>query len=130
MFRDNEAFSGFSVDDIDRARTFYGKTLGLKVETNAMGYLEMTLGSGTKVFVYPKPNHEPATYTMLNIVVPDIERAVDDLAAAGVGTEHYDMPDLRTDAKGIARDERGPAMAWVKDPAGNIIGIMEGRAEP
>ena len=130
MFRDNDAFSGFSVDDIDRAKAFYGQTLGFKVETNAMGALDISLGNGAKLFVYPKPDHEPATYTMLNIVVPDLERAVDDLTSKGVEMEHYDTPDMKTDLKGIARDPRGgPAIAWFKDPAGNILAVLEGRSE-
>ena len=127
MFRDNSAFSGFSVDDVDRALVFYRDTLGLKAEKNQMGFLDITLGSGQRVLAYSKPNHQPASYTMLNIVVPDIERAVDELAGKGVAMEHYEMGEIKTDSKGIARDPRGPAMAWFKDPAGNVLAVMEGQ---
>lgn len=125
MFKDNEAFSGFSVNDLDAARAFYGGTLGLEVKDGPMDNLEVMLGSGQHIFVYPKPNHEPATYTMLNFIVPDVEAAVDALVAKGVQMEQYDMPELKQDARGIARDERGPAIAWFKDPAGNIIAVLQ-----
>jgi catechol 2,3-dioxygenase-like lactoylglutathione lyase family enzyme len=117
-------FSGFSVDDIDAARRFYGETLGLGV-SEEMGALQVGIGDGHSVFVYPKPNHEPATYTVLNFAVDDVERAVDELTAAGVPFEHYDLPDLRTDAKGIARDSQGPTIAWFRDPAGNILSVLD-----
>jgi catechol 2,3-dioxygenase-like lactoylglutathione lyase family enzyme len=117
-------FSGFSVDDIDAARRFYGETLGLGVKEE-MGALQVGIGDGHSVFVYPKPNHEPATYTVLNFAVDDVERAVDELTAAGVPFEHYDLPDLRTDAKGIARDSQGPTIAWFRDPAGNILSVLD-----
>jgi catechol 2,3-dioxygenase-like lactoylglutathione lyase family enzyme len=123
MFRDAQAMSGFSVDDIDAARRFYGETLGLEVTDGGMGTLEITVGDGTKVLAYPKENHQPATYTMLNFVVPDIEQAVDDLTSAGVEMERYEG--FPQDAKGISRDEYGPAIAWFTDPAGNVIAVMQ-----
>lgn len=125
MFRNNDAFSGFSVDDLEAARDFYGGTLGLDVAPNEMGFLEIKLGSGARVLVYGKPNHQPATYTVLNFVVADVEKAVDDLTAAGVRMEHYDLPDIKTDEKGIARDDNGPPIAWFTDPAGNILAVLE-----
>ena len=82
---------------------------------------------GSPILVYPKPDHEPAVFTILNIMVSELEPAVDGLIAAGVAMEHYDMPDLKTDAKGIARDSRGPAIAWFKDPSGNILSVLEPR---
>ncbi|MEX2548166.1 MAG: VOC family protein [Chloroflexota bacterium] len=125
MFKDSQAFSSFSVDDVDAARAFYGDKLGLDIEMTPMGFLELKLGTGQHINVYDKPNHQPATYTVLNFVVSDVEQAVDDLTAAGVKMEHYNMPEIKQDAKGIARDGRGPAIAWFKDPAGNVIAVME-----
>jgi catechol 2,3-dioxygenase-like lactoylglutathione lyase family enzyme len=125
MLKDSHAFAGFSVDDIDAARRFYSEVLGLAVETNEMGILDIQLGGGSHVIAYPKPNHEPATFTVLNFPVSDIEEAVDDLASRGVTFEHYDVPQIKTDAKGIARDEYGPPIAWFKDPAGNILSVLE-----
>ncbi len=124
MVAHKRVFSGFSVDDIPAARAFYAGTLGLTVTDGPMGNLDLSLGDGANVFIYPKPNHEPATFTILNIVVDDIERAVDELTAAGVSFEHYELPEGTTDARGIVRDQ-GPAIAWFKDPAGNIISILE-----
>jgi predicted enzyme related to lactoylglutathione lyase len=125
VFKDNDAFSGFSVDDIDAAEKFYGETLGLKVERNAMGNLDIRLGTGAMVMAYPKQNHEPATFTILNFLVPDIDAAVDGLVAAGVKMQEYDEPQMKTDAKGIIRNDFGPPIAWFTDPAGNIISVIE-----
>ena len=125
MFTNNDAFASFSVADIGAAKEFYGRTLGFDITEDAMGFLQLKLGGGGRVLVYSKPNHEPATFTVLNIVVPDIEKAVDDLAAAGVAMQQYDMPEIKTDARGIARDEYGQAIAWFADPAGNIIAVLE-----
>jgi len=127
MFKDSQAFSGFSVDDITKAKQFYGETLGLHVdEQEGMG-LHIALGSGAKVFVYPKPDHRPAAFTILNFPVDDIDAAVDELASKGVEFEHYDFGSFKTDSKGIARSERpedGPTIAWFKDPAGNILSVL------
>src|SRR3954464_14207242 len=116
------AFSGFSVDDLGRAKQFYGETLGLRVSEIPAG-LELQLGGGARVFVYPKPNHEPATFTILNFPVASIDEAVDELAAAGVTFERYDGMDQ--DDRGIARGGGGPNIAWFTDPAGNILSVLE-----
>ena len=122
MFKDTKAFSGFSVDDIPRAKQFYGETLGLNV-TEENGMLMLHLGSGATVLVYPKENHEPATFTILNFPVPGVEEAVDRLTEAGVTFEHYGG-DLPTDEKGIMRGQ-GPDIAWFKDPAGNVLSVLD-----
>ncbi|MEA2632494.1 MAG: hypothetical protein QOE66_2713 [Chloroflexota bacterium] len=119
MFKDANAFSGFSVDDLERAKQFYGETLGLSLSENPAG-LELQLGGGARVFVYPKPNHEPATFTILNFPVADIEAAVDELVARGVRFEHDDW----VDARGINR-RGGPLIAWFKDPAGNVLSVLQ-----
>ena len=125
MFRDTEAFSSFSTNDVDAARDFYANKLGLEVSDGPMGTLEIVLGSGQHVSVYPKPNHEPATFTVLNFIVDDVEKAVDDLVADGINMERYDIPEMSQDAKGIARDPRGPAIAWFNDPAGNTLAVLQ-----
>jgi catechol 2,3-dioxygenase-like lactoylglutathione lyase family enzyme len=122
MFKEATAFSGFSVDDLDRAKQFYEETLGLNVSENPAG-LELELGGGGRVFVYPKPNHEPATFTVLNFPVANIEQAVDDLTAAGVRFERYDG--MESDERGISRGGDGPTIAWFKDPAGNILSVLQ-----
>lgn len=123
MLKNAKAFSGFSVDDIAAAREFYGTTLGLDV-TDVEDMVDVTLGSGAHVLIYPKPNHEPATYTILNFPVDDVDAAVDDLMSRGVAFERYDAPDLKTDEKGIFRGQ-GPTIAWFRDPAGNILSVLE-----
>ena len=125
MLKDSHGFAGFSVDDIQKAKQFYGEVLGLTVNDGEMGILDIQIGGGSHVIAYPKPNHQPATFTILNFPVPDIEKAVDELTARGVSFEHYDMPDIKTDAKGMARDDYGPPIAWFTDPAGNIIAVLE-----
>ena len=126
MFRDSRAFSSFSVEDLASARRFYGETLGLSVSEDEMGFLELHLGgAGGRVLVYGKTDHQPATFTVLNFAVPDIERAVDGLVAAGVTMERYDVPEMAADAKGIVRGEYGPPIAWFTDPARNVIAVME-----
>jgi predicted enzyme related to lactoylglutathione lyase len=122
MLRDSKAFSGFSVDDVPRAKQFYGETLGLDV-SEENGLLALHLGGDSTVLVYPKENHEAATFTVLNFPVEDVEATVDRLAATGVRFEHYDG-ELQTDAKGIFRGE-GPTIAWFRDPAGNILSVLE-----
>ena len=122
MFRNTKAFSGFSVNDIQKAKQFYGETLGLEV-SETHGLLNLHLAGGTTVLVYPKPNHIPATFTILNFPVADIEEAVDQLSRKGVRFERYDG-DLKTDDKGIFRGG-GPLIAWFKDPAGNVLSVLE-----
>jgi predicted enzyme related to lactoylglutathione lyase len=123
MLKDSHAFSGFSTNDIPAARAFYADTLGLEVSED-MGMLDLKFAGGGHGIVYPKPNHEPATFTVLNFPVDDIEATVDRLAAAGVAFERYDGTEQ--DERGIARDPQGPAIAWFKDPAGNILSVLQG----
>ena len=120
---DSEAFSGYSVDDLGEAKKFYGDVLGLKVSEGMEGTLELELAGGGRVFMYQKPNHAPATYTVLNFPVPDVDAAVHDLSNRGVRFERYDQPEIKTDEKGIHRG--GPVIAWFKDPAGNILSVIE-----
>lgn len=121
------AFSGFSVDDTGTAREFYGQTLGLEVsELPDAGLMQISIGNGGKVLVYPKSNHEPATFTVLNFPVDDVDEVVEELTARGVQFERYEG-DISTDEKGIARDA-GPTIAWFKDPAGNILSVLEADA--
>jgi catechol 2,3-dioxygenase-like lactoylglutathione lyase family enzyme len=122
MLKESKAFSGFSTNDIAACKRFYGETLGLDV-SEEMGGLGLHLAGGGEVFIYPKDNHEPATFTVLNFPVEDIEAAVDRLTAAGVTFERYDGFDQ--DEKGIARGDEGPAIAWFKDPAGNILSVLQ-----
>ena len=124
MLKDSKAFSGFSVDNIDQARAFYGGTLGLEVVAGEMGTLELHLAGGTVVLIYPKPNHVPATFTILNFPVDDIEQAVDRLTRAGIRFEHYEEGGINTDEKGIFRGG-GPLIAWFKDPAGNVLSVLQ-----
>lgn len=130
MFAPVRAFSGFSVDDLDAAAHFYGDTLGLVVERGAMGLTLQLPGDGNgSVFVYGKPNHTPASFTILNFAVEDIDAAVDELNARGVATKIYDDADFPTDEKGIARGAsagRGPDIAWFRDPAGNVLSVLRG----
>ena len=124
MLKVRSAFASFSTNDIDAARAFYGDKLGLEVKDTQLGVIEVMAGADQHVTIYPKPNHEPATFTVLNFMVPDIDEAVDDLAAMGIAMEHYHMPEMQQDAKGIARDPDGSAIAWFKDPAGNILAVI------
>jgi catechol 2,3-dioxygenase-like lactoylglutathione lyase family enzyme len=123
MFADTEAFSGFSVSDIDAARKFYADTLGLRV-TEANGLLTLHLAGGRYTLVYPKADHTPATFTILNFQVGDIDAAVDELASRGVSFERYEG--TAQDAKGINRGG-GPYIAWFTDPAGNIMSVLQER---
>jgi catechol 2,3-dioxygenase-like lactoylglutathione lyase family enzyme len=127
MLHDTHAFSGYSVDDIEKAREFYETTLGLKLKDNPMGMVELEFINGHTVILYPKPNHEPATFTVLNFPVDDIDATVDELTAKGITFLQYDEEYLKTDEKGISRPpkpEYGPMIAWFKDPAGNILSVL------
>ncbi len=121
MFKTKAAFSGFSVDDLEKAKAFYTGTLGLQVDDEGMG-LWLHLPGGGRVFAYPKENHQPATFTILNFAVDDIDEAVDELAKRGVRFERYEG--FEADEKGIVRGE-GPSIAWFKDPAGNVLSVLE-----
>ena len=123
MLSDSKAFSGFAVNDLQKAKEFYGRVLGLNV-SESHGLLHLHLAGGTTVLVYPKPNHAPATFTILNFPVDNVDQAVDELTKRGVRFEIYDLPDLKTDKKGIMRGN-GPTIAWFKDPAGNILSVIE-----
>ncbi|HUB93920.1 MAG TPA: VOC family protein [Verrucomicrobiae bacterium] len=127
MFKAQAVFSGFSVNDLQKAKQFYTQTLGLTPADETMG-LELTLPSGGTVFIYEKEDHQPATFTILNFVVDDIDIAVDDLTQRGVTFEHYDNMPGEQDTKGILRGRstnQGPDIAWFKDPAGNILSVLQ-----
>lgn len=122
MLADTKAFSGFAVDDIDAARRFYRDTLGLRVTDDEMGFITLELAGDRPTMIYPKPDFVPATYTILNFLVEDIDAAVDGLVRRGVDFERYEG--FGQDEKGIARQE-GPLIAWFTDPAGNILAVIE-----
>jgi catechol 2,3-dioxygenase-like lactoylglutathione lyase family enzyme len=123
VFTDTKAFSGFAVDDVQQARAFYGETLGIRT-SEAHGLLHLHLAGDRDTLVYPKPGHTPAEYTILNFPVDDIEATVDELTARGVAFERYDgMPQ---DERGIMR-EGGPYIAWFRDPAGNVLSVLQER---
>jgi len=124
MFKESHAFSGFSVNDLAAAKEFYSQTLGLDVKEDDMG-LELLIAGSNPIFVYAKDNHEPATYTMLNFPVDDIDKAVAELKNKGIQLEHYEG---MTGEDGIARglaQHQGPDIAWFKDPAGNILSVLQ-----
>jgi len=123
MLKESKAFSGFSVNDIHKAKDFYGRTLGLQV-SESHGLLTLQLAGGNKVLIYPKVNHAPATFTVLNFPVENVDESVDELAKRGVRFEIYDESDIKTDEKGIMRGN-GPTIAWFKDPAGNVLSVIE-----
>src|SRR5436853_431025 len=123
MLKDSKAFSGFSTADIPKTKEFYSATLGLDV-TESHGVLTLHLAGGNNVLIYPKPNHVPANFTVLNFPVDDVDLVVDKLAKRGVQFEHYNDGALKTDEKGIMRGN-GPTIAWFKDPAGNILSILK-----
>jgi len=124
MFKQTKAFSGFSVNDLQKAKTFYSEVLGLEVADNPMGLIELHIQGGNRIIVYPKPDHIPATFTILNFPVHNIDVAVDTLSKKGVSFEQYDGQ-IKTDEKGICRSTHGPDIAWFKDPAGNILSVLE-----
>jgi catechol 2,3-dioxygenase-like lactoylglutathione lyase family enzyme len=129
LFSTAHAFSGFSVDDVDAARTFYRDTLGLRVQDNPMGFLTLELEGGGRVLVYGKEEHTPATFTILNFPVSDLEAAVDELNSRGVQTKIYDDSEFPTDSKGIMRESEGPGIAWFRDPAGNVLAVLDEEPE-
>jgi catechol 2,3-dioxygenase-like lactoylglutathione lyase family enzyme len=122
MFKDTKAFSGFSVNDIPKAKAFYADTLGLNV-TEDHGMLTLHIASGATILIYPKLDHTPATYTMLNFPTDNVDQAVDNLTKHGVHFERYEG--MKQDEKGIANDGYGPRIAWFKDPAGNILSVIQ-----
>lgn len=127
MFETSQAFSGISVDSIPAARRFYGETLGFGVQEQ-MGGLHVALPGGSDLWIYPKPNHQAATYTVLNFPVDDIDAAVQALNDKGVATKIYDDHLLHTDERGIARGRAGgfgPDIAWFRDPAGNVLAVLD-----
>ena len=129
MFKDTKAFSSFSVDDLKKAKKFYSETLGLDVNEIPEG-LELHLaGGGIPVFIYPSSDYHAPEHTVLNFLVDDIDKTVDELGKRGVHIEHYDLPGLKTDRKGIMRNESGgmgpKAIAWFKDPAGHILSVIQ-----
>jgi catechol 2,3-dioxygenase-like lactoylglutathione lyase family enzyme len=123
MLRDSRAFSSFSVNNLQKAQEFYGRTLELECSETPEG-LELRIAGGTDIFIYPKPNHVPATFTILNFCVENVDEAVDELTKRGVRFEVYNEGDLKTDEKGIFRGG-GPKIAWFKDPAGNFLSVLE-----
>jgi len=125
MLNYTKAFSSFSVNDLDAAMAFYKDILGIQVSKEEMGNIALHIKGNENIMVYPKPDHTPATFTVLNFLVPDLEKTVDDLAAKGIKFEHYDNQYIKTDNKGIARGNGGPSIAWFKDPAGNFISVIE-----
>ncbi len=124
MLKHSKAFGGFSVNDIQKAKKFYEEVLELEVEDSSMGLIKLHTQGGVPTIVYPKPNHEPATFTILNFPVDNIEDAVDELTSKGIKFEQYGGQ-IKTDEKGITRNPQGPKIAWFKDPAGNILSIIE-----
>jgi catechol 2,3-dioxygenase-like lactoylglutathione lyase family enzyme len=122
MFRNANAFSSFSVDNLEKARQFYGQTLGLEVSESNEG-LSLHVAGGNQIFIYPKTNHTPATFTILNFLVDNVEKAVDDLNNRGVKFEIYSQGELKTDDSGICHGK--PTIAWFKDPAGNFLSVLE-----
>lgn len=125
MFGNTKAFSGFSANDTKKAKSFYSEILGIEVEELEMeGLISLHIAGGTNILIYPKPNHIPATYTVLNFPVKDVEKAVDELTQRGVRFEIYNEDNFQTDEKGIFHGG-GPKIAWFKDPAGNILSVIE-----
>ena len=123
MLQSSKAFSSFAVNDIKQAKKFYQNLLGLTVKDNPMGLIELHIKGGNAVLLYPKADHVPATFTVLNFPVSDIEKTVDSLMVKGIVFEQYEQ--LKTDHKGISRNEHAPTIAWFKDPAGNILAVIE-----
>ncbi len=127
IFKTSRAFASFSAKDLKAVKRFYGETLGLEVSETPEG-LEMNFEGGTTVFIYPKEDHTPATFTVLNFAVDEIDEAVAELKRLGVTLEHYNLPGLKTDEDGIMRGN-GPNIAWFRDPSGNILSVVEDTRE-
>ena len=121
-FKNTKAFSSFSVNDLEEAKKFYGQILGLEVSESEEG-LNLQIKGGNDVFIYPKPDHTPATFTVLNFVVDDVDKAVDELAKMGIRFQIYDEGELKTDRRGVFQGK--PKIAWFRDPAGNFLSILE-----
>jgi catechol-2,3-dioxygenase len=126
MLNYTNAFSGFSVDSLEKARSFYKDLLGLNVQENEMGLLELHLDGGINIIIYPKPNQVAATFTILNFVIDNIDETVDALTKLGIRFEHYNEESFKTDEKGISRGK--PLIAWFKDPSGNILSVIQNDA--
>jgi predicted enzyme related to lactoylglutathione lyase len=124
MFKDVKAFSGYSANDIPAIKKFYADVLGLNVKDGIEGLIELHIAGSNPIIIYPKPNHEPATFTVLNFPVPNVEKAVADLKIKGVTFESYNLPNFKTDDDNIFRGG-GPLIAWFKDPAGNILSVLQ-----
>ena len=122
IFKNTKAFSSFSVNDLEEAKKFYGQTLGLEISESEEG-IKLHIKGGNDVFIYPKPDHAPATFTVLNFVVDDVDRTADELSKLGIRFQIYNKGQLKTDDKGIFQGK--PKIAWFKDPAGNFLSILE-----
>lgn len=128
LFKDTKAFSSFSVDDVQRAKEFYGQTIGLEVSESYGGrLLELHIDGVGNILIYPKVNHTPAAFTILNFPVDNLESTMDDLTKRGVRFEIYDEDNLKTDEKGVSLGGEGPKIAWFKDPAGDVLSVLEER---
>ena len=128
MFKDTKAFCSFSVDDLQKAKDFYGQILEMEVSESYGGrLLEIHIDDRMKILKYPKPNHIPSIYTMLNFPVENLEQTIDDLTKRGISFEIYKEGNTKTDEKGISLGDEGPRVAWFKDPAGNVLSVLEER---
>ncbi|MER5175445.1 MAG: VOC family protein [Candidatus Nitrosocosmicus sp.] len=126
MFKDTKAFSSFSVDDLQKAKEFYGHTLGLKVSESYGGrLLEIHIDGGGSILIYPKTNHIPTTFTILNFPVKNLEQVIDGLTKRGVRFEIYNDGNIKTDERGISLSDEGPKVSWFKDPAGNMLSVLQ-----
>ena len=126
MFKNTKAFSGFSVDDLQKAKQFYSQILGLEI-SESNGLLELHISGWTNILIYPKVNHTPATFTVLNFPVSNLEQTMDELIKRGVHFEIYHEDNLKTNEKGVCLSDEGPKIAWFKDPAGNVLSVLEGK---
>jgi len=124
MINQSKAFSSFSVLDLEETQKFYSEYLGIKTTIDEMNILEINVNDGFRVIAYPKSNHKPAEFTVLNFLVSDIDQTVKELTTKGIVFEQYDEP-IKTDETGVARNEFGPPIAWFKDPSGNILSLIE-----